>query len=74
MNQCQVGGTTLFSDMQQQKKGSQTKAWEAPSECEEKCLYFEGDRALEEAAQKGYEVSSGDIQNPSECFPICSLL
>lgn len=39
---------------------------EAPAEYEEKCLYFVGDRALQQGAQRGCGVSCpGEIQKPS---------
>jgi len=44
---------------------------EVPSEHEEKLIYWEGHRALEEGAQGGYGASfSGDIQNPPGCLPV----
>lgn len=37
--------------------------------------YFEGDIALEQAAQRGSEIFfSGDTQNPSGCFPVKSII
>ena len=60
-------GQTLFSGAQQQDKGqwAQTEAQEVPSEDKEELLHFEGDGALEQAAQGGCGVSfSGDNQAP----------
>ena len=59
-------GQALFSRAQWQDKGqwAQTEAQEVPAEHEEELLPSEGDGALEQAAQGGCGVSSGDIQDP----------
>ena len=65
--ECQEDGARLFlSDAQRQDKGqwAQTATQGVASECEEKLLYWEGARALAQAAQRSCGVSfSGDIQN-----------
>jgi len=65
-------GQALFSGAQQQNKGQQTETGtqEVSSEHEEKLLYCEDYKALEQTAQRGCRLASGDIQNPPECFPL----
>ena len=65
-------GQTLFNGAQWQDKGqrAQTEAQEVPSEHEKELLPSEGDGALEQAAQGGCGVSSGDIQDPPGQGPV----
>jgi len=69
-------GQALFSGAQRQDKGQQAqiKAEEVPAEHEEELLHSEGDGALEQAAQRGWEVSSGDIQNLPGHSPVQPVL
>jgi len=69
-------GQTLLSGAQRQGNGhrAQTEAEEAPAEHEEELLPSEGDEALEQAAQRGWGVSSGDTQTPSGHGPVQSAL
>lgn len=62
----------LFRRAQWQNKGqwAQTGTREVPPECEKELLYFEHYRAPEQAAQRGYRVSSGDTQESAEYFPL----
>lgn len=57
-----------FQSVQWQNKGqwAQTGTREVPPECEKELLYFEHYRAPEQAAQRGYRVSSGDTQESAE--------
>ncbi|KAJ7414011.1 hypothetical protein WISP_87322 [Willisornis vidua] len=73
-------GQVLFSRDQQHDKGQemQTGTQEYPSKYEEKVLYWEDDRALEQAVQRGWGGSfSVDVKNlpgddpikPALCTP-----
>ena len=66
-------GQTLFSGAQRQDKGqwAHTEAEEVPAEHEEELPSSEDDGALEQAAQRGWGVSSsGDTQDPPGRGPV----
>ena len=66
-------GQAPFSVAQQQDMGQdvlQTGTQVVPSELEKKLLSFDGDRAQEQAAQRGWGVFSGDIQDLLGLFPL----
>lgn len=67
MGSHQQDGPRLFSATQQQDKGQQSQI-EVPSKYEEKLLYCDDDRALEEVGQRSCEISfSGGTQNSPGC-------
>ena len=70
-----MDGARLFGGALQLDKRhcTQTRTKEVPSELEKKLLYFEDDRALEQAAQRGCGLSSGDIKICPDSF-LCNLL
>ena len=56
---------------QDEGQWAQTEAYEVPAEHEKELLYFEGDGALEQVAQKCCGFSfSGDIQDPPGQGPV----
>lgn len=65
-------GQAFFGAHWQDKwQWAQTGTQEVPHERKEKLLYFDGDRALEQTAQRDCGVSfSGEIQNLPGCFPV----
>ena len=68
---------SLFSCAQRQdeRQRAQTEAQEVPAKYEGALLYWEGGRALGQAAQRGCAVSfPGDIQTLPGCHPAqCAL-
>lgn len=70
---CQEDGDRPFSGAQRQDKRqwAQSETQEDPASYEEKCLYFVGDRALQQGVQTGCGVSfPGEIQKPPGCKPV----
>ena len=63
-----------FSCLLSHWQWAQTEAQEVPSEHEEELLPSEGDGALEQAAQGGCGVCSGDIQAPPGQGPVQSAM
>jgi len=64
----QAAGAKLFLVVP--SNSGHTLKHEVPYEHQKKLLFFEGDRALEQADQRGCGVSSGDIQHTPGCFPV----
>ena len=71
MGSTQVDGTRLFSTVPSDKgQWAQTGTWEVPYKHKEKLVNFEGDRTLEQAAQRCGVSFSRSIQNPPGLFHI----
>ena len=71
MGRSQVGGTRLFSVVPRCRtrgNGHKLEQRKFHVNMRKKLLYFEGERAVEQAAQTGCGVSSGDIQDLPGCF------
>lgn len=67
----QENGFRLFPAMSSNRARGSRHKLEVPYAPEEKFLYFDSDRALEETAHIGSGVSfSGDIGNLSGCFSV----
>ena len=71
------GWARLFSVVSSDRRRGNGHKMECkiPYEHERKNLYYEGDRALEQAAQRGCAVCfSGDSQDLPGCFPAQSTV
>lgn len=67
----QVDAARLFLVVPSDRTRGDGHELEVPFEHEEKFIYCEGYRALEQAAQiSGAVPFSADIQNPPGCFPV----
>lgn len=56
------------------EQGATDASLEVPSEYEQKLVYCESDRALEQAVKRDFGVSSGDTENLLGCKPVLSAL
>lgn len=66
----------IAQSFQQQSKGqrTETRTQRVPYAHEEKLLYCESDGVLEQAIHRDSVLSFGEIQDPSECFPVQSAV